>query len=131
MSELGALLRAHVALCPTCAACPRLAEHLERDGDLDPDQGPDWALVERMIGGPDYAVAFAVWPWPDGGWMAGVALMDRDYAEEQELPAKICALAEKDVAVEFNIFDGFEDGINVHDYDAGRAVAKLWEQVSA
>lgn len=36
---------------------------------------PNWRKVEEMIGLPDYSVLFCLSPWPDGGWMVGIALL--------------------------------------------------------
>ena len=44
---------------------------------------PDWRKVEQMVGFPDYGVAFCVSPWPDGGWMAGAQITDREWITEQ------------------------------------------------
>jgi len=95
-----------------------------------PDQiAPDWTLVDLIVGLPDYAVAFAVWPWPDGGWMAGVALTDKEWADEQGLLPDIRALTEQNDPP-FSIFDGFEGGVNVHAPTAAEAVLKLWKELT-
>jgi|GEM_PF-6846248 len=87
-----------------------------------------WGVVEKMVGLPDYAVCFSVWSWPDGGWMAGVALMDREYAEKQNLPRAICAL-EEDFDPAWNACDGFKNGINVHAPYPEEAVGALYKRV--
>ena len=108
----------------------------DNDGSMDQDfdaymaAAPDWTKVMAMVGAPDYAVMFSVWPWPDGGWMAGVCLMDREWAEEQELPAAILALTETPLRAEWNPFDGFAHGINTHFGGSARdAVEALWKKV--
>ena len=87
-----------------------------------------WALVEKMVGNPDFAVCFSVWPWPDGGWMAGVALINRYYAEEQKLPRSICTLQEQ-LDPAWNAFDGFQKGINVHAPYPEEAIQALYDQI--
>lgn len=87
-----------------------------------------WEKVKKLVGLPDYAVAFALWPWPDGGWMAGIALTDLDYATEQGMAPRVLALAEHHDPT-FSIFDGFTGGINEHGSNAEEAIEKLWEAV--
>jgi len=81
-----------------------------------------------MVGLPDYAVVVAVWPWPDGGWMAGAALLDRDGASGQGLASGLLALPEESNPP-FNIYDGFPNGINRHAPTAGEAIQSLWTAV--
>lgn len=87
-----------------------------------------WQKVERMVGNPDYAVVFSVWPWPDGGWMAGVALLDKEWAEEQGLPETILEL-EEDNDPSWNVCDGFQNGINVHATSPQKAIEALHAKI--
>src|SRR3989344_3366493 len=84
-----------------------------------------WALVEKMVGNPDFAVCFSIWPWPDGGWMAGVVLLDREYAMKQKLPHAICAL-EEELDPAWNVTDGFRKGINIHAPHPEEAIQALY-----
>lgn len=90
----------------------------------------DWAKVEEMVGLPDYAVVFSLWPWPDGGWMAGLCLIDREYAQEQNLPLRICNLEDVGIGgVEWDVIDGFKKGINVHAPSPQEAIDELYSAV--
>lgn len=88
---------------------------------MSPD-APDWELVEKLVGLPDYAVGFALWPWPDGGWYAGITLTDRKWAEEQGLAA---ASLNDDYPAVWNLTDGFVNGVNEHAGTAAEAVENL------
>ena len=90
----------------------------------------DWTKVEKIIGAPDYAVVFSVWPWPDGGWMAGICLINKGYAEEQGLPRRICRLNELQLNnVKWGVVDGFQDGINVHAPTPNEVIDELYSAV--
>ena len=94
---------------------------------------PDWHKVERMVGLPDYAVLFCVSPWPDGGWMAGVVVVDPDWLDEQIKNNNIVkAMENVPVDVDFpnwDIIDGFPSGTNAHGGDAADAIDRLWAMV--
>jgi hypothetical protein len=69
--------------------------------------------INSIIGAPDYAVMFCLWPWPDGGWMAGVVLVDKEYALDQELLT--AHLEEGDWDIKWDVMDGFSyPGVNAH-----------------
>lgn len=83
----------------------------------------------RLINGnPDFAVCAMYWPWPDGGWMAGCVLLDKEWAVEQGLQAQYL---EEDFKGKWNPFDGFEHGLNVHASNEKDAVQKLWRELYA
>ena len=88
----------------------------------------DWTQVEELVGLPDYAVVFSTWPWPDGGWMAGLCLTDKEWAKKQKLPGAICRLKEV-FDPKWSVTDGFENGINVHAGDVKEAIEKLYDLV--
>lgn len=90
------------------------------------DMNSAWELITKMVGKPDYAVSVAVCPWPDGGWIAAAALLDREYAIEQNLPAALITLPEQFVP-RFDIYNGFDQGLNVHASTPEKAIVKLWE----
>lgn len=93
---------------------------------------PDWSKVERLVGLPDYGVMFCVSPWPDGGWMAGVVVIDLEWVVEQiESHAGITCvmgdLPEDSTYPSWDIIDGFHSGVTVHGYDAADAIDILWQ----
>jgi hypothetical protein len=83
-----------------------------------------WLTLERLAGNPDYAVCVMTWPWPDGGWMAGIALHDEGWAREQGMPQPVLNLVEERVPT-WNLYVGFANGINVHSADGPGAVKEL------
>lgn len=83
--------------------------------------------LRLIVGAPDYAVVAMYWNWPDGGYMAGCALIDKEFAEEQGLLAQYLPESHG----YWNIFDGFEDGINVHASTEKEAVQLLWRRLNA
>jgi hypothetical protein len=89
-----------------------------------------WDRVEKMVGNPDYAVVFSVWPWPDGGWMAGVALHDREWAEEQGLSPEILRLIEERKPA-WDLYGGFLAGLNARGVSAEQAIEELLAIVEA
>lgn len=87
------------------------------------------ATLDRLAGNPDYAVCVMTWPWPDGGWMAGIALISRSWAEEQGMPKIILDLFEEHNPV-WTVYSGFHNGINVHSTDAPGAVKELAAEIA-
>jgi len=67
------------------------------------------------------------WPWPDGGWMAGIALIDHDWALEQGMSPAILNLLEEvgRNGPDWSVYDGFANGINAHSADGPGAVKEL------
>jgi hypothetical protein len=88
-----------------------------------------WSTLERLAGNPDYAVCVMTWPWPDGGWMAGIALHDQGWAERQGMPQIILDLLEERIPV-WNMYDGFANGINAHSTDGPGAVKELAMEIA-
>jgi hypothetical protein len=84
--------------------------------------------LEELAGAPDFAVCVMVWPWPDGGWNAGLALCDRAWAEEQGMSAAVLALTEESSPT-WDVFNGFANGINVHGHAPEEAIAALVAKV--
>ena len=92
-----------------------------------------------MVGLPDYGVAFCVAPWPDGGWIAGVQVTSRDWVQEQiddtesygqSLdPAMLNVPNTDDEFPQWDIIDGFKDGITAYGDDAADAIDHLWAKV--
>jgi hypothetical protein len=87
-----------------------------------------WNLVQEMVGNPDYAVQFAVWPWPDGGWMAGIALVDSTWALRQKLTAIVL---EESYDPAFDMHSGFSPGMNVLAPTPEEAVRRLYRDLNA
>jgi len=87
--------------------------------------------LEALAGLPDYAVVVMVWPWPDGGWMAGIVLTDHEYAADQGMPAAVLDLPEfEDLnTIRWDVISGFSWGINVHGSSLAAAVEALWAEV--
>lgn len=81
--------------------------------------------LERLAGNPDYAVCVMTWPWPDGGWMAGITLLSRSWAERQGMSKAILDLSEDDHSPAWTVYSGFPNGINVHSTDAPGAMKEL------
>jgi len=95
---------------------------------------PDWALVEKMVGLPDYGVAFCVSPWPDGGWIAGVVVIDRDWVTEQIIEKSgidplMLNVPDGTWPTTWDIFDGFKDGVIAAGDDAADAIDVLWAKI--
>lgn len=85
-------------------------------------------MIEEIVGVPDYAVIFSLWPWPDGGWMAGCVLINKVWAKEQGL--LIAKLDEwSSEAHRWNSTDGFEYGINSHSYSWPTAIYELYQKL--
>lgn len=85
-------------------------------------------MLEKIVGLPDYAVIAMYWPWPDGGYMAGCALLSYSWAAEQNLPGYDMMVEENNP--KWNCYDGFECGINYHGSTASEAVSKLWAHLT-
>jgi hypothetical protein len=83
-------------------------------------------ILTALIGAPDYAVIAMYWPWPDGGYMAGCVLIDKEFAEEQGLVAQHL---EEDIYAKWDCIDGFKHGVNAHASNETDAVNKLWEKM--
>jgi hypothetical protein len=112
-------------------------------GFTDPDEWakftPDFSPFERYLekgkpnigkaikllaGSPDYAVCVMTWPWPDGGWYAGIVVTDELNAKKQSLP--VWGLREiKGRTPKWDIFDGFKDGVNEHGVTPSKALDTL------
>lgn len=87
-----------------------------------------------MVGLPNYGVAFCLAPWPDGGWMAGVLITDRDWVTEQvecgEIEREMLSVPDEGAAgASWDITDGFKDGLVAYGDDAADAVDCLWAMV--
>jgi len=98
----------------------------------EPPKEPSmWDMLNKLAGNPDYAVCVMAWPWPDGGWMAGIALTDRGWAERQGMSPAILRLEESVGyhGLEWNCFDGFACGINTHSTDGPGAVKELLHKI--
>ena len=93
----------------------------DADDLRDPTQdiAATWQIVKKCVGLPEYAVLFAVWPYPEGGWMAGFTLYDKEWAEEQDLPMKNMV---EDIVPHWSIEIGFLNGANAHGVDAPHAI---------
>ena len=87
-----------------------------------------WAKVKEMVGMPDFAVGFTLSPWPDGGWMASIALIDKEYAEEQDLAA--ATLPNNTDWPEWNLIDGFQNGLRARGASAEEAIEELYRQLN-
>lgn len=131
-SEIAADLRAFAAALGTRSSSGLIAEGIallleERPGSRYEDEsGPCWGDVEVFVGMPDYAVAFALWPWPDGGWYAGVTVIDKGYAVRQDLPA---ACLPEDFEAKWDVSSGFANGMNAHGINAAEAFQNLQERL--
>ena len=99
---------------------------------------PDWVKVERMVGLPDYGVAFCVSPWPDGGWLAGVQITDREWVERQANKGQIdLAMLSIPGSLKhgynprpaWDIYNGFSAGLNALGKNAAEAVENLWTKI--
>jgi hypothetical protein len=100
---------------------------------MNVDPAPDMRQVEQLTGRPDYGVAFCVGPWPDGGWIAGVALTDREWIEEQvgdgDILPGLLNLPDGDPFPDFDIIDGFKEGVNAHGSTMAEAIDLLFTKV--
>jgi len=80
--------------------------------------------LNLLAGNPDYGVCVMVWPWPDGGWYAGIAVTDELCAKKQSLPVWGMESTEG-MSPEWDVCDGFEDGVNEHGITIIDALNKL------
>ena len=86
-------------------------------------------IIDKIMGKPDYAVAFATWHWPEGGWRAGVTLIDKAWAEDQHL--KAACLKQDQLSPEWTAAEGFVNGLNVSsEVSQARAIEKLYESLN-
>lgn len=115
-------------------------EPLERGSSgTAPQPQPSWpdVMVQQMhelVGAPDYAIAFYLGPWPDGGWMASLCLTSREWAQTQVdegdhglLPG-VLALTETNGWPHASVFNGFgtpPHAFTEHGSSPEEAVAKL------
>src|SRR5882672_8592637 len=77
--------------------------------------------VDALVGLPDYAVIFCCSPWPDGGWMAGFEMDDKDWAMEQGLESRFLPqTTHKNDG--WSIFDGFKNGVVAHGSHLAEAI---------
>lgn len=93
-----------------------------------------WKVVGELVGAPDYAVAFNVSPWPDGGWLAGFCITDIEYAREQGLP--IAQSSDRELydrnmvsrggeSLQWDLFNGWGGiGAQAHGIDAKQAICR-------
>jgi hypothetical protein len=85
-----------------------------------------WREVEQLVGDPDYDAIVNVWSWPDGGWMAGIIVIDKEGCRQQNLLAAVLDEAEGPLKLFWNMFDGFASpGLNAHGMTAEEAVQNL------
>lgn len=96
--------------------------------ELEAPEPSMWEMLDKLAGNPDYAVCVMAWPWPDGGWMAGIALHNFDWAERQKMSPAVLALPEERHPA-WSMYDGFFNGINAHSTDGPGAVKELDFQI--
>ena len=84
----------------------------------------NWSKVEKMVGMPDFAVGFTLSPWPDGGWMASITLTNKWYAEDQGL---LATKLQEDRQGNWNMVDGFRDGLTARGSNADKAIENLYK----
>jgi hypothetical protein len=107
---------------------------VKEDADYVSEKAPDMVKVKMLVGRPNYGVAFCVAPWPDGGWIAGVTLTDREWVKEQVewgvlLPG-LLQLSDDDHFPDWDIIDGFKNGLTVHGATMSEVVDLLFSSIA-
>jgi hypothetical protein len=86
-------------------------------------------MLEKLQGMPDFGVCAMAWAWPDGGYMAGLVVTDRNCAQVQSLLGS--DYLEQDRNAVWDISDGFKFGANAHDLTTKAAVMALIRKLKA
>jgi predicted RNase H-like HicB family nuclease len=98
-------------------------------------------MLSRLAGDPDYGAIVTLSPWPDGGWMASVCVIDRDYLVEQRADVDqeserlfdgLMTLAESENFPAYDMIDGFgglPTAFTAHGEGPEEAVRELYRKV--